>query len=370
MARNLQPEHRCMKLEDWPEADRAAWERARQPADPFEPHIGYANRWRAITQAMIEQGYGRWLTWLDLNGHLDRGQSPSERVTEERLRAYFGALRQQGLSDYSVAARLQQLGNALKAMAPDKDWTRILRASDRVHAGAVPVTNIEAKLQPAEAVLQLGLDLMEAAEKDRFRTPTDRATLFRDGLVIAFLIHRPVRLGNLTSITIGTHLHRRGEDWWVAFQGAETKGGRPIEFIWPAELAEALERYMTVHRPVLMGAGKSDAPSNALWVARGGKPMGDDAIAFQVNARTEEEFGKAINPHTFRHIAATTIATDDPEHAANTASVLSHASLKTTERYYNKAKQQDAAERVHEVHKALKRNRGRFNSEGQCEIAM
>lgn len=369
MGRNRTAEHRCMKLEDWPEADHAAWDAARQPADPFDARVGYANRWRPITQASIEQGYGRWLAWLDLNGELDRGQGPAERVTDERVRAYFEMLRGQGLADYSVAARLQQLGNALTAMAPDKDWKRILRASDRVHADAVPVTNIEAKCQPAEVVLQLGLDMMHAAEKDRFRTATERATLFRDGLIIAFLIHRPLRLSNLTSITIGGRLQRQGDTWSLAFPGSETKGGRPIDLVWPPELSEALERYITVHRDVLMAAGTSQ-PADALWVARGGKPMGSDAIAAQINARTKEEFGTAINPHAFRHIAATTIATHDPEHAANTAAVLSHASLKTTEKHYNKAKQHDAAERVHEVHKALRRNRGRFTSERQLEMAL
>src|SRR4051794_26074050 len=177
MARTIDPAKRCMKLKDWPEADRAAWGLALQPADPFEPHIGYANRWRPISQASIEQGYGRWLNWLELNGALDPEQGPADRVTEVRVRAYFGTLQTQGLSDYSVAGRLQQLGNALKAMAPDQDWKRILRASYRVHADAHAVTNIEAKFQPADAILQLGLDLMEAAEKHRFRTALDRATL-------------------------------------------------------------------------------------------------------------------------------------------------------------------------------------------------
>ena len=66
MGRNMTAEHRCMKLEDWPQADRAAWDLALQPAHPFDNRLGYADRWRPITQVSIEQGYGRWLSWLDL----------------------------------------------------------------------------------------------------------------------------------------------------------------------------------------------------------------------------------------------------------------------------------------------------------------
>ncbi len=50
-----------------------------------------------------------------------------------------------------------------------------------------------------------------------------------------------------------------------------------------------------------------------------------------------------INPHAFRHLAATTIATDNPEGATGIAVVLSHKRLETSEANYNKARQADAA---------------------------
>lgn len=55
-------------------------------------------------------------------------------------------------------------------------------------------------MQPPEDLLQLGMDLIDAAEHDRFRTDTDRAVLFRDGLLLAFLVQRPFRRANLAGL--------------------------------------------------------------------------------------------------------------------------------------------------------------------------
>jgi len=57
----------------------------------------------------------------------------------------------------------------------------------------------------------------------------------------------------------------------------------------------------------------------------------------QVGMRTKEAFGTPINPHSFRHIASTTIATANPAGVTDVMAVLGHASLKTSEKHYNKA---------------------------------
>src|ERR1019366_2055622 len=113
------------------------------------------------------------------------------------------------LAPYTIALRLQNLGNALRAIAPDQVWGWVLRASGRIHCRAAPTRDRAAILQPAEAVLRLGRDMMHAAEHDRFGTDRDRATLFRDGLIITALVHRPLRSRNFHSLRIGKELHRQ-----------------------------------------------------------------------------------------------------------------------------------------------------------------
>jgi integrase len=242
-------------------------------------------------------------------------------------------------------------------MNPAQDVSRIQRASARIHNAAKPVRELVARLQPAAEVEKLGLDMMHAADHDRFRTASERAVLYRDGLLIAFLVHRPLRLANLASIAVGGQLQRRGAGWWLSFDGAEVKGGRDIDCTWPEDLVPALEQYLEVHRPVLLAGAPGTLPAaDGLWVALGGRPMGKSAIEFQIRSRTGEEFGKPIFPHAFRHLAATTIATVDPENVQAASAVLSHASARTTEDHYNRAKMVDAGRRYHE---ALGQQRGR-----------
>jgi integrase len=248
-------------------------------------------------------------------------------------------LRAAGNADNTVASRLQQLCNALRAIDPTGDWAWIHRASARLYAKAVLVRDPVNRMQPAEDVIQLGLDLMHAAEHDRFRTPCDRATMFRDGLMIAFLIQRPFRSANLTGIALGRHLEQRGGQWRLFFEGDETKGGETIECSWPPSLVDALERYLEVHRKELLKGGAARRRStDALWISRQGKAMGASAASYQICARTKETFGKPINPHTFRHIAATTIATSNPEGVADIQGVLGHSSMSASEKHYNRAK--------------------------------
>lgn len=348
------PAWRSTPVTDWPEPDHAAWIGAQEPQDPLEPQVGFARRWKVSTRSMIEYGYGRWLGWLVSVGELDPKVEPQARATTERVGRYIEALRGADLADYTVALALQHLGNALLAMDPTGDVSRILRASSRTHAAARPVRDVAARLQPVEDVVQLGVDLMHAADHDRFRTPGERAVLFRDGLLLAVLAYRPLRLGNLASITIGSHLQRRGAEWWLTFDKREVKGGEPLEYIWPCDLVAALERYLEVHLKALLAAPTSPGDLDALWVGKGGRPMGYDAISYQIKSRTKEEFGKAINPHAFRHTAATTMATADPENVAFAANILGHSSPKTYEQHYNKANMASAAVGYHEVLRGMR----------------
>ena len=68
-----------------------------------------------------------------------------------------------------------------------------------------------------------------------------RARLYRDGLMIAFLAARPLRLANLTQLELGRELIRRPSGWWLEIPGADTKTGQPLE----------LPAYSEAKRPVI-----------------------------------------------------------------------------------------------------------------------
>jgi hypothetical protein len=77
--------------------------------------------------------------------------------------------------------------------------------------------------------------------------------------------------------------------------------------------------------------------------------MTEIAIYFRIMKLTRAKFGHIVNLHLFRDCAATSTATEDPEHAHINKSILGHATLSTSERHYNHARSREALRR----HQAL-----------------
>ncbi|MGH6955123.1 MAG: tyrosine-type recombinase/integrase [Caulobacteraceae bacterium] len=355
MSRVYPPETHCLKPDAWPAVDRAAWAIALAPLDPFEPTVGLASRWKASTRGLYVNAYGRWLTWLRLSGQLSMAEAPGARATDARVKGFYQSLKSDGLAPLTIAGRLAGLARVLEAMDPTGDVRWISRAAGRLYKSP-PVKDVAIRLRPAAEVVQLGRDLMQEAEGGGIKSQLHRAIMFRDGLMIAFLAHRPVRIVNLAAIDIDAHLHRRGEEWWVAFPADEMKQSNSFEFPWPADLDPALGSYLQDYRQTLIVAEEgSDSSPRALWTTHKGGRLRKGSIHRIVSQRTKRRFGVAINPHAFRHLAATTIATDDPEGVTAVAAVLGHTSLETSEIHYNKAKQVDAGRQYQAVVEALRR---------------
>jgi len=344
---------RVMPLADWPVADRQAWGDALTVADIFDPVPRPALRWRPITRELVRSGYGRWLAWLDDGGLLGRDTLPASRITRERVAAYKAHLALTD-ADYSVAGRVQQLGDALRAMAPRDDWAWILRGSGRLRAKAEPAKDKRLRLQPPEDLAALGLDLMHRAETDVHATALMRAKMHRDGLIISLLVRRPIRAGNLGIIALGQHLEKHGPGWTLSFTPGMTKQSRHLEPPWPECLVPPLERHLAVHRPLLLACTrKSLPPTSRLWISAQGTPMTYCAISLQVKARTKAVFGQSLNPHGFRDCAATAIATHAPEQARDIALVLGHAGMAASERHYNQARMLSANGTLQDVVEAV-----------------
>ena len=340
---------RCWPAAEWPAADQAAWEAALRHGDPFEPG-GLAATWSAATRTMNQNGYGRWLDWLDAEGLLTADQTPASRVTRDRVRAYAAALSIANMP-LSVMSRVRQLGNALRVMAPDHDWRWILRAADRMRTEAKPARDKRARMVPPDELEALGIAIMDAADVDTSETDVRRAGDYRDGLLIATLARRPFRMRNLQMIACGRHLVRQGESWLFTFTATETKEKRPLEAPFPDDLQDRLERYLEVYRPILLdvGARHGRPPTDALWISAHGQEACAATLRFQIGERTEAAFGTPLNPHGFRDSVATWIAIHAPEDAPIIARILGHATIAVSERYYNLAQSLEAGRRYQGV---------------------
>jgi len=195
---------------------------------------------------------------------------------------------------------------------------------------------------------------MERAET--LPSPVKRAREFRNGLLISFLAARPVRVHNLAMISASRHLQLRGQRYWLHFDAHETKGGDDLDFPWPEPLHDGLVRYLHVYRSVLVA--KTIRPELRKTDARNSSTEGHDHLWVVstrrglhkiITKRTAAWFGRPVNPHSFRHAAATSIAIEDPEHVGIVMRVLGHSSFRTAEKHYNKATSVEAARRYQKL---------------------
>jgi integrase/recombinase XerD len=340
---------RCWPVMEWPPHDQQAWDAAQFQSDPFEPG-GLAAGWSKTTRVMVENGYGRWLAWLCEQEFLVPGQIPASRVTLARLRAYTLALAENN-APLTISTRVRQLGNALRAMAPEQDWRWILRGADRLRLTAAPARDKAGRLVSPKWLVQLGLAIMNEADTTSRETAVRRAADYRDGLIIALLAFCPLRMRNLAMIACGGHLVRYGAEWSLIFAAAETKTGRPLEVPFPEVLNDRLERYLSTHRPVLLDVGTRNGrpTTDALWVSSQGQAAVAATIRFQITERTAAAFGKSVNPHLFRDCAATLVAEEAPEEAPIIARILGHTTMATSDRTYNLARPRGASQRYQAI---------------------
>jgi site-specific recombinase XerD len=344
------PKHLCWQVQDWPAADRAAWTEMLTPGDILEPG-GDAAHWAPDTVHKNRRGYGRWLCFLAEEDPVSLEFEPAARVTRVAVRAYLEALRQNDPSPYTVLGRLGELHDVIKAMAPERDWRWLRTTINRLRRQARPRGDKAAKVHSSVRLVEAGLQLMAEADVMISTSPILRATRYRDGLMLALLALRPLRLRNLAMIEIDRHLVQQNGAWWLLFRAEETKTGEPIEVPVPEVLEAHLWHYLEVHRPALL----QGRISQRLWINQYGDAMGDQGLYRRITKVTKRCFGVAINPHLFRHCAATTIAIEDPKHVGIAKSLLGHSSLATSEAHYNQARALEAGRTYHAHVRELRR---------------
>jgi integrase/recombinase XerD len=330
------PLRRCMKFNQWPRKDRAAWKSALAPSGLLE-ETGLAAGWRDLTQRTVLAAYGRWLTFLDGKGWLDPNQSPGERLTPDRLRAYVTELETM-VAHFTVRNRIRDLNEALRVMAPDKNFAFLRRAYARLKARAHPKKSKRPQMRTSEELFALGLNLIARAEQGEVARPLWRAALFRDGLMIVMLACRPLRRANLAFLRIGQHLVRQDDEYIVRLEGSVMKNHRDFEQPLPAALSPLLDRYIHHYRPQLLGRVLDDH----LWISWRGEPLAETGVYEVVTKRTQAAFGIAIPPHRFRDCTVTSLVELDPKLLALAPSLLHHSDVRTAEKHYDHARDNHA----------------------------
>ena len=228
-------------------------------------------------------------------------------------------------------------------VAPECDWSWLVDMKNRLCARARPSRDKTAKIRSSEDLFELGLSLMQSEEGFTCRyTPLAAEIRYRNGLLIALLAARPIRIKNLASLELGRHLTCVDDTYWLTLEAEDVKNRKHIEVPLPGSLTPYIDCYLRHQRPPLLGG----TMSNRLWISSQGRPLSENVIRHHVTRVTEEAFGEAISPHLFRDCAATSVAIQDPEHVRISAAILGHHRLSTTQAYYDQSRMLEAGRTV------------------------
>jgi integrase len=195
-------------------------------------------------------------------------------------------------------------------------------------------------------LVEAGLTLM--AEAERFaKDDLARARGVRNGLMIALLAHRPIRLKNFAALEIGQTFKEIHGRWWIALPRMSTKSRRADERPVPAFLNRYIDAYLNESRPVLLG---SSPPMNALWISSTTvRPMTTKNLGILVSKITVGTLGVDVSPHLFRTAAASTAAAYGGNTPHLASAVLGHIDPRVTEEHYNRASSVSASKIYAEI---------------------
>lgn len=338
-----------LPIQEWPEADRIALQRAFNPRGRFDKSKGRGDHLAPSTRKALVLAYRRWLWFLQTTYPDALAMQPGDRVTRERVEAFvdhFGP----SVRAITPATAVEKLHYALHLIAPEVDCGWLKKAANRLRSGSHAIDRFN-NLVRAHRTLDYGIELMEAALTMPATPHRDREIQFRDGLLIALLSVWPIRRRSLAALTVTDHVERHDDGVDLVLHPEDTKGGREESFRLPDMLVPYFRRYIEVIRPrLLIGDHRHDH----LWLSFRGTPLGDSSIYLRVSKLIFQKFGKRMNVHDFRRAAATFFAIDAPEMIGIIPGALQHASPEVAEQHYNLARGAAASRRFAAFQKVQK----------------
>lgn len=339
-----------VRYEDWPARERRFWQ------DEFLSACEYVTSERGAiladrTKMLNRVAFARWLHFL-LRTRRYRPDEPLQaHFSAEALEAYVAELLSR-MKPVSARLLVERLSATMRVACGREHafWARdILVRLDRL----VQRTRRPPRpLRSSAELFRLGMDLIARKNCISADRPFD-AVRFRDGLMIALLAARPIRLANFARMRLGLHLLHNAGRYWLHFSSHETKSGVPVDLVLPRALEAPMTKYLTVIRPMFM---RPNAQHDLAWASLRGTPMSDGVIYGMITDRTKGAFGTAISPHRFRHAAATSQARSDPANVTNSRHLLGHSAYIATEQHYLLTSTSDGAQALQRRLEELRRS--------------
>ena len=322
---------RSLPIEEWPEADRRAWEEACRPPARFKPG-GAASHLAPVSRDDYANRYGAFLGFLQRTGQLKRNASAAVQVMAPNVEGYIAELSSR-VSSVTVHICIYKLRRAAELLAPHTEFKWLAEIQTDLALVMQPRSKFD-RLVFSGWLVEAGLTLL--TESHEFaKSDLARARGIRNGLMIALLAVCPIRIKNFSFLEIGSTFKEIHDRWWIALPSVSTKSRRPDERCIPEWLNHPIEVYLTKSRPTLLGSG---SPTNALWLSSTtGRAITRKNLGTLISKITFETLGVDISPHLFRTAAASTAAAYGHEMPHLASALLNHIDPRVTEDHYNRA---------------------------------
>ncbi len=315
----------------WPEADKALWQHAVEPGDPFS--MGVGARLAPASRQRYFMGWRRFLGFLAISEPEALENLPHDRLCPERIRRFAKHLAET-CSPGSVATGVEAAYNAARVMMPGIDFVWLKAMKTRLLAAVPPRSETRPAITSLQ-ILKLGQQLMdEIRPKLGTKLRLADAVQYRDGLMISLTAFAPVRRKNLAALDSIRHLPLGDAEYTVLIPRAETKTGIAVEFEIPPLLLPYLCEYRDFVRPRI----NFDIGCTALWVSPKGGALSYAAIGGIFARHSARRLGIHLSPHDVRAAAATTWGVFSPEQIKVAQELLAHRDIRTTTAHYNRAR--------------------------------
>ncbi len=362
--------YRQVPLEDWSEADRAAWLRATTPSKGLR-RGGSASRHEEGTNEDLQLRYSYFLFFLMQQG-LPFSDEPAGHVTQEHVKAFVADMQAKGLSSVTIPQTLWKLKRMVDHLAPGRDLIWLTNLAKDYDDMAEPDPRYD-HLVTTTALVREGLTMVEEGKAKMGSKPVRGATLIRNGVMLALMALCPIRLLSFAGLDLGRSMIRQDDGYWIALSAKETKSDRADEREVPDLLTDVLDVYLDLARPVLIKAAENwsrtkhaarpkhardrkvgayaarpvTRESGPLWISpQSGTALSYAQVAGTITQITEQTLGVRVAPHDVRRAAATQAAILGPETPDLASALLQHSDQKTTNEHYNRAKSFVAAGRL------------------------
>ncbi len=213
------PKIRSLPVNLWPSADRVAWQEACRPNVRLK-RGGTASHLRPVTQRDLASRYGYFLDFLSRSGLLNLEAGPAAQVIPQHVEPYVAELKAR-VRSVTVYGSIRKLRRIVQLNTPARDLGWLIAIERELFSEKRPRSKWH-RVVYSEVLDEAGLTLMTEAEISK-RPKLTRASIFRNGLMIALLAHCPIRLKNFAALEIGRSFVNVDGTWWIVLAAAETK---------------------------------------------------------------------------------------------------------------------------------------------------